>query len=65
MQASHFTGSQMQTTLKVGTGQSASTALVSLHLGVHAAERTLCSVLRGTPCHLAYGTVKLLTWQLY
>ena len=62
MQASHFSGSQMQTTLKVGTGQSAITALASLHLGVHAAERNLCSVLRDAPpCYVAHGTVGLLT----
>ncbi len=63
MQASHFPGSQLQTTLKEGTGQSAITALVPLHLGVHAAERTLCLVLRDAPCHLAHGIVKLLTWR--
>lgn len=63
MQASPSPGSQVQTTLKVGTGQPAITALVPLHLGVHAAERTLCLVLRDAPHRPAHGTVKLLTWR--
>ncbi len=65
MQASHLSDSQMQTTLKVGLGNLLSPPLYHymMHLGVHAAGRTLCSVLRDAPCHLAHGTVELLTWR--